>query len=115
GPRVFDAIKVPYRDKAGNAIGVIGISRDITNQKQAEQNLRLRDRAMQTVSQGIIITDPNQPDNPIVYANNGFERITGYSTEEVLGKNCRFLQGKNTSKEAADILRQSIATGQACE
>jgi protein-histidine pros-kinase len=70
--------------------------RDITTRKQAEEALRLRDRAMQAVSQGIMITDPNQRDNPIIYVSQAFERITGYSSQDVLGRNYRFLHGKDT-------------------
>jgi len=43
--------------------------------------------ALEAVSHGITITDPHQPDNPIVYANAAFEHITGYSAEEVIGRN----------------------------
>ncbi len=44
--------------------------------------MRLRDRAIQAASQGILVTDANQPDNPIVYVSGGFERITGYTAAE---------------------------------
>jgi PAS domain S-box-containing protein len=55
---------------------------------------RLLDRAVTASSNGIVITDPKLPDNPIVYVNPAFERISGYAVEEVLGRNCRFLQGE---------------------
>ncbi|MFO0945145.1 MAG: PAS domain S-box protein [Planctomycetota bacterium] len=114
GPRIFQALKAPYRDASGNVIGVIGISRDVTDQKKAEMTLRLRDRAIQAVSQGIVITDSNQPDNPIIYTSAGFERITGYRSEEVLGRNCRFLQGRQTDPETVAKLRAAIAEGRSC-
>jgi len=50
---------------------------------------------------GITITDPNEPDNPIIYVNEAFSEIFGYSMEEIIGKNCRFLQ--NNDKEQAEI------------
>jgi PAS domain S-box-containing protein len=87
---------------------------EIAERKRTEETLRLRDRAIQAVSQGILITDPKQPDNPIIYASSGFERMTGYQSEAVLGKNCRFLQGKDTNKETIGMLRQAIAAGRAC-
>ncbi|CQR47928.1 Phytochrome-like protein cph2 [Paraliobacillus sp. PM-2] len=59
-------------------------------------------------SSGMIITDPNQEDNPIVYVNEGFEKITGYNKKEILGKNCRFLQGKDTSEENKKKIRQAL-------
>ena len=55
--------------------------------------LRLLDRAVTASTNSISITDPNQPDDPLVYVNPAFERTTGYAAEEVLGRNCRFLQG----------------------
>jgi PAS domain S-box-containing protein len=76
-----------------------------------EAELRQRDRAIGAASQGIVITDPSQPGNPIVYANPGFERMTGYPIAEVLGKNCRFLQGKDTSPEAVATLKRYVASG----
>ena len=56
----------------------------------------MRDRAIASSTNGIIITDAGQPDNPIVYVNPAFERLTGYSAEELIGRNCRFLQGPDT-------------------
>ena len=54
------------------------------------------------------ITDPNKPDNPIVFANDAFSRLTGYSREEVLGRNCRFLQGPATDRAAVERLRDAV-------
>ncbi|MBX3400768.1 MAG: PAS domain S-box protein [Gemmataceae bacterium] len=113
--RTFLATKGPYRDENGEVVGVIGISRDITDRKQAEETLRLRNRAIQAVSQGILITDPNQPDNPIIFANSGCERITGYTAAEYIGRNCRFLQGKDTDPAAVARMREAIKTGQPCQ
>ncbi|WP_435923622.1 putative bifunctional diguanylate cyclase/phosphodiesterase [Paenibacillus sp. DYY-L-2] len=62
---------------------------------------------------GLAITDPNMPDNPIVYVNQGFERITGYSREEVLMRNARFLQGEETDKNHLSVIRQAIKDGRA--
>ncbi len=76
--------------------------------KAAEENLRLA-RAIASVSDGVLITDPNQPDNPIIYSNPAFERITGYQPEEILGGNCRFLQGAGTDSEALSLIRTAIA------
>jgi two-component system cell cycle sensor histidine kinase/response regulator CckA len=76
--------------------------------------VRLRDRAIQAVSQGILITDPNQPDNPIIYASPGFQALTGYAPAEVLGKNCRFLQGPATDAAATTLLREAIGEARPC-
>src|SRR5690606_29749682 len=62
--QIILSTKAPHRDTDGNVIGVIGISRDVTGRIRREEELRLRDRAIQTVSQGIVITDATQADNP---------------------------------------------------
>jgi PAS domain S-box-containing protein len=61
---------------------------------------------------GITITDPDRPDNPIVYVNDAFERITGYRSADVLGRNCRFLQGADTDPEAVATLQSGIEAGE---
>ncbi len=98
----------------GRALRVIGTARDVTDLARAEEALQLRDRAIQAVSQGILITDPNQPDNPIIFASAGFERMTGYRSGEVLGKNCRFMQGKDTDRNTIAAMRSAIRTGRGC-
>jgi PAS domain S-box-containing protein len=57
----------------------------------------------------MVISDAQLPDNPIVLANQAFLDLTGYSSEEVLGRNCRFLQGPDTDPEAVDAIREGIA------
>lgn len=56
----------------------------------------------------MLITDPRLPDNPIVYANSAFLRLTGYEADEVLGRNCRFLQGPATDAAHVAAIRQAI-------
>lgn len=57
----------------------------------------------------MLITNPHQPDNPIVFVNDAFSRLTGYAHDEIIGRNCRFLQGPDT--DAADVAKigQAIA------
>ncbi len=69
---------------------------------------RLLDRAVAASSNGIVITDPKSPDDPIVYVNPAFERISGYPADEVLGHNCRFLQGEDHDQPALDELRAAL-------
>ena len=64
---------------------------------------------------GITLSDPDLDDNPIVFVNEVFERISGYSREEIIGKNCRFLQGKDRDQPEIDKLREAINKQQAVE
>ncbi|EAC8104190.1 blue-light photoreceptor [Listeria monocytogenes] len=65
-------------------------------------------KALNLSSVGVIITDPEQKDNPIIFVNTGFENITGYAKEEALGSNCHFLQGDDTDKEEVAKIRHAI-------
>ncbi|HTN77467.1 MAG TPA: PAS domain S-box protein [Pirellulaceae bacterium] len=112
--RAYLATKAPYRDLQGRVVGVVGISRDITESKQAAESLLMRDRVIQAVTQGILICDHCQPDDPIIYASPGFAQMTGYATSEVLGRNCRFLQGPETDPAAVHELRRALHAGKPC-
>lgn len=70
---------------------------------------KLLENAVDHTRVGVTITDPGQPDNPIIYANKGFENITGYHRSEILGRNCRFLQGERTQQEQVTQLKQAIS------
>ena len=82
--------------------------RDETERKARERELELKERAMNEASVGIQITDPTREGNPLVYVNDGFERMTGYTSEEVLGRNPRFLQGEDSDPEQVARLREAI-------
>ncbi|MCO6404742.1 PAS domain-containing protein [Aurantimonas endophytica] len=65
--------------------------------------------AIRGTRMSMIITDPRRDDNPIVFANQAFQDLTGYDRHEIIGRNCRFLQGAETDKSAIDEVRQAIA------
>jgi PAS domain S-box-containing protein len=65
--------------------------------------------AVETTRMPMIVTDPRQADNPIVFVNRAFLEMTGYSSEELLGNNCRFLQGPDTDRDTVDSVREAIA------
>jgi PAS domain S-box-containing protein len=65
--------------------------------------------AVRATRMPMLITDPNQPDNPIVFMNDAFTKLTGYTRDEVMGKNCRFLQGPATNREDVTRIRNAIA------
>nr|AML78713.1 putative LOV domain-containing protein [Vanilla planifolia] len=66
------------------------------------------------IKQSFVLTDPNLPDMPIVYASDTFLSLTGYTRNEVLGRNCRFLGGPQTDVETLQLIRQSIQAEKAC-
>ncbi len=57
----------------------------------------------------VVIVDPSRPDMPIIYVSEEFEAQTGYPPEEVLGRNCRFLQGPETDPAAVEAIRKALA------
>ncbi|WP_338073635.1 EAL domain-containing protein [Kineococcus siccus] len=71
-------------------------------------------RALAASTSGITIADMTQPDQPLVFVNHAFEQLSGYRSEELLGRNCRFLQGPDTDVAAINRLRAAIAGGTEC-
>ncbi|MGZ4607634.1 MAG: SpoIIE family protein phosphatase [Blastococcus sp.] len=69
----------------------------------------LRERAVIATDITFTITDPREPDNPLIWVNPSFTRVTGYEAQEVVGRNCRFLQGPATDPAAVDTIRAAIA------
>jgi len=67
--------------------------------------------AMESTNSGVVITDCRQPDNPIIFCNKAFENMTGYMREEIIGQNCRFLQGKDRVQDSLRLLRENIEQG----
>jgi PAS domain S-box-containing protein len=85
---------------------------DITEARQTRQALNLRERALAEVSNGVLITDEKRR---IIYANKGFVELTGYPEAEILGRNCSFLQGPDTSQETILKMRAALNAGQPFE
>ncbi|MBN8620118.1 MAG: PAS domain-containing protein [Anaerolineae bacterium] len=89
--------------------------RDITRHKKQQSILQEEieynqqfTSAIASLSSGVVLTDVSESDNPIIFANEGFTKLTGYSVEEIVGKNCRFLQGAATDPAQAKTLREAI-------
>lgn len=83
--------------------------------KLAEERLYLLERAVNASSNGIVITDALESDHPVIYTNPSFERHTGYTFNEVVGCNCRFLQGSDTDQPTLDELRTALEQGRECQ
>ncbi|MBE9184415.1 PAS domain S-box protein, partial [Microcoleus sp. LEGE 07076] len=78
---------------------------------RSQQRLQMMERAIESCSNGIAITDATVADNPIIYVNPSFQRITGYSRDELIGKNCGFLDGTDTDTATAKQLRIAMEEG----
>lgn len=72
----------------------------------------LRDDVLDSVPMGVSIGDMNRPDLPLIYINEYFEELTGYPESEVLGRNCRFLQGEGTAEEPVEEMARAIDAGE---
>ncbi|WP_179352723.1 sensor histidine kinase [Winogradskyella vidalii] len=103
----------PY--KTENKTYVMALVKDISKRKEIEKNLMLKSSALQSASNGIIITDALKKDNPVIYFNTAFQNLTGYSSEEIINKNCRFLQGKDTQQEGLKTIRQAVKKNKSCQ
>jgi PAS domain S-box-containing protein len=83
--------------------------------QDAQDNLDRKDFAlMRALSNGqrcFVLSDPKLPDNPIIFASPGFYKMTGYTDKEVLGRNCRFLQGEGTDPKSVELIRKAVAAG----
>jgi PAS domain S-box-containing protein len=90
------------------------LTRELLESRHLGEEHKLQVKAFDAFLQGVTITDPNQPDNPIVYVNEGFTRLTGYERDEVLGRNCRLLQGKDTDRAAVEAIRQAVREARPC-
>ena len=78
---------------------------------RSQERLQMMERAIESCSNGIAIADATVADYPIIYVNPSFERITGYRRDELIGKNCQFLQGSDTDTASAQQLRIAIEEG----
>ena len=104
---LFEVIKVPMQTIDGELIGVLGVGRDITERKQAEERLQLAAMVYQHSSQSILVTDNV---GTIIAVNPGYERITGYSAEEVVGKNARIVNSGRHDRKFFQAMWHSLNT-----
>jgi PAS domain S-box-containing protein len=98
-------------NKAGNANIVLKYSDPESTLCSSDLELV---RGLDKTHQNFCLSDPTMPDNPIIYASQAFLDLTGYRLSDILGRNCRFLQGPKTDKTHVDRIRQSIVEGADC-
>jgi PAS domain S-box-containing protein len=107
GERLVDVTMTPVTSD-GESTAVRGVISDVTDIRDHQRELRLLQQAIDDANVPITLSDPSQEDNPLVYVNNAYEELTGYSAEEAVGRNCRILQGENTDPEVVATLREAI-------
>ena len=88
----------------GETLGAVVTFVDVAPKRRAETEMRLRERALKAIAQGVFITDPGRSDEPIIYVNAAFERLTGYSQHDASGRNIEFLRGPGTDPRAIEEL-----------
>jgi PAS domain S-box-containing protein len=105
-------------NEKGNPVRMIGSMQDVTRRMEEEHRLKLLESVITYATDAVMITEA-QPINPpgpkIVYINDAFTKMTGYSKDEVIGKSPRMFQGSRTSREKLDKLRKALETWEACD
>jgi two-component system, cell cycle sensor histidine kinase and response regulator CckA len=94
--------------RAGEVRGFYVYVTDVTSVKQDQDELRASDAALNSISQGVLISGPDQL---IIRTNPAFSVITGYTNREMPGRNCRFLQGPLTNRQTVAAIRQALSSG----
>ncbi|MCT7949578.1 PAS domain-containing protein [Ancylothrix sp. C2] len=88
---------------------------EILETSPGQDMLWLYDRALAATSTGIVIADAKKPNRPLIYCNDAFVRMTGYTLEDTIGKNCKFLQGPDTDPAAVEEIRQALREERECK
>ena len=104
--RRFDSGDVSFLQSIAFVLGAV------SEQRKSEAVMRLRERALEALDRGIMLTDAARFDNPLIYVNPAFERITGYSRSDAIGKNPRFLHGPETSADTIAAIRTAVEAEQ---
>lgn len=106
------------RNEEGRAIRMVGATRDITKRKQEELRLQLLESVITNTNDAVLISEAEPLDVPgprIVYVNDAFTKMTGYSAEEVITKTPRILQGPKSNRKELDRLKECLKRWESCE
>lgn len=93
---------------------VLALIIDITERQKSEESQKVKTAALEAAFNGILITDAQRKDNPVIYCNPTFEKITGYSCDEVMGQNPRFLHNRGEDQQEVEKMKHAIRTGGKC-
>ncbi len=91
-----------------NNHNILSIVRDVSRAKAIQKVLEIRNRALEAAGNGIVVSDARIPDFPVIYSNKAFTEITGYTQEEIIGRNCRFLQLDDLSQPSVRRLKKAL-------
>ena len=94
---------------------VMALIIDITDRKAIEKDLKTKSAALQSASNGIVIADPLQKENPIIFTNESFQTLTGYTQQEILGENCLFLKVHEEDIAIRNLLEDTIKKGESTQ
>jgi sigma-B regulation protein RsbU (phosphoserine phosphatase) len=106
---IFETRKTPFFNKKGTLLGLIGISRDITERKKAELRVKSQSVALKSTANGVVITNTK---GEIVWVNPAFRKLTGYSWEELIGENPRILSSGKHDKAFYEEMWNTITAGE---
>jgi PAS domain S-box-containing protein len=102
------------RDADGRPTGCSGTLTDVSERRAMEADLRLRNRAIDASYNGIVLVDVRGPHPTVVFTNEGFTRMSGYLSEEVVGRSLSFLQGPERDQPGSRTIRSALAAGEPC-
>jgi len=109
GERVPVEVNATLIESADGDDVIQGIARDVSEREERTTELRLKNSAIDAATVGITLVDVTRDDDPVVYVNEAFQELTGYDATEIVGQNCRVLQGAATADESVTRLREAVA------
>lgn len=109
GETVFVEVNATPIVDDGTVVGTQGVGRDVTARRERERELRVKNRAMDDATVGIVIADATRPDTPVVYANDRMSRLTGYAAAELVGESLVTVLSDSADVETTRLLSERIA------
>ena len=85
-----------------------GIARDRTEQRKSEAQLKVLESGIEASVNGVVISDANKPGFPVTHINPAFTKLSGYSFDEMVGRSCRILQGKDSDRKTVHEIRKAL-------